>query len=319
MEEEGSLPVAAWLAALHLEQYVECFQRRELWTVRDCRALTEQSLTQLGVRLPGHRRRILLGLQKAFAEGTPPMAPAPKPVPMKRHVFRMSTATVPEQPEQPAHPEEHPEPRCPPMELDKGAPFTHHPPPIPPRVGCRPPVKFSASLKGGSPEPPHSPPTAPGAPNPNPPPATTKPPLRPPLPAKRHQLEAKGQAPQAPPELPPRTASHRRSWQGAGSAEARGTRHTPFGEAANRSPGGFRSSPVPPAAPAAPMATSGHQWPPLAPVAPARRWPGPVQEVSVAQEVPGGDESSGPAAPPDRAAAGPRGSPRYRVPAVSAG
>uniref|UniRef100_A0A672UZE4 ArfGAP with RhoGAP domain, ankyrin repeat and PH domain 1 n=1 Tax=Strigops habroptila TaxID=2489341 RepID=A0A672UZE4_STRHB len=170
MEEEGSLPVAAWLAALHLEQYVECFQRRELWTVRDCRALTEQSLTQLGVRLPGHRRRILLGLQKAFAEGTPPMAPAPKPVPMKRHVFRMSTAT-------------HPEPRCPPMELDKGAPFTHHPPPIPPRVGCRPPVKFSASLKGGSPEPP--------------------------LPAKRHQLEAKGQAPQAPPELPPRTASHR--------------------------------------------------------------------------------------------------------------
>uniref|UniRef100_A0A672UYV7 ArfGAP with RhoGAP domain, ankyrin repeat and PH domain 1 n=1 Tax=Strigops habroptila TaxID=2489341 RepID=A0A672UYV7_STRHB len=150
MEEEGSLPVAAWLAALHLEQYVECFQRRELWTVRDCRALTEQSLTQLGVRLPGHRRRILLGLQKAFAEGTPPMAPAPKPVPMKRHVFRMSTATVPEQPEQPAHPEEHPEPRCPPMELDKGAPFTHHPPPIPPRVGCPP--------------------------NPNPPPATTKPP-----------------------------------------------------------------------------------------------------------------------------------------------
>uniref|UniRef100_A0A672V2P7 ArfGAP with RhoGAP domain, ankyrin repeat and PH domain 1 n=1 Tax=Strigops habroptila TaxID=2489341 RepID=A0A672V2P7_STRHB len=157
MEEEGSLPVAAWLAALHLEQYVECFQRRELWTVRDCRALTEQSLTQLGVRLPGHRRRILLGLQKAFAEGTPPMAPAPKPVPMKRHVFRMSTATVPEQPEQPAHPEEHPEPRCPPMELDKGAPFTHHPPPIPPRVGCRPPVKFSPPRSPSPRDPPLSP------------------------------------------------------------------------------------------------------------------------------------------------------------------
>uniref|UniRef100_A0A8V5H577 Uncharacterized protein n=1 Tax=Melopsittacus undulatus TaxID=13146 RepID=A0A8V5H577_MELUD len=175
MEEEGSVPVAAWLAALHLEQYVSCFQRRELRTVRDCRALTEQSLTQLGVLLPGHRRRILLGLQKAFAEGTPPGAPILKPVPMKRHVFRRST-------KHPKHPKEHPKL----TELDQGTTLTHHPPPIPPRVGCRPPLKFSASLKGGSPEPP-----------------------LPPLPAKRHQLEAKGQAPQAPPELPPRAASHR--------------------------------------------------------------------------------------------------------------
>uniref|UniRef100_A0A672UZ73 ArfGAP with RhoGAP domain, ankyrin repeat and PH domain 1 n=1 Tax=Strigops habroptila TaxID=2489341 RepID=A0A672UZ73_STRHB len=273
MEEEGSLPVAAWLAALHLEQYVECFQRRELWTVRDCRALTEQSLTQLGVRLPGHRRRILLGLQKAFAEGTPPMAPAPKPVPMKRHVFRMSTATVPEQPEQPAHPEEHPEPRCPPMELDKGAPFTHHPPPIPPRVGCPP--------------------------NPNPPPATTKPPGGRVAPSTHPRVRPALIAPQSP----------------SPSFLHRGGPQHSLGPAAR--PALPQSSPVPPAAPAAPMATSGHQWPPLAPVAPARRWPGPVQEVSVAQEVPGGDESSGPAAPPDRAAAGPRGSPRYRVPAVS--
>ncbi|XP_057277153.1 arf-GAP with Rho-GAP domain, ANK repeat and PH domain-containing protein 1 [Pezoporus wallicus] len=206
MEEEGSLPVASWLAALHLEQYAGCFQRRELLTVRDCRALTEQSLTQLGVLLPGHRRRILLGLQKAFAEGTPPGAPAPKPVPMKRHVFRVSTAAAPEQ----EHPREHPEPRSPLMELDQGASLTHHPPPIPPRVGCRPPLKFSASLKGGSPEPsPSAPPAPRGA---SPPPGTTRPPLRtplPPLPAKRHQLEAKGQAPQGPPELPPRAASHR--------------------------------------------------------------------------------------------------------------
>uniref|UniRef100_A0A8V5H7L2 Uncharacterized protein n=1 Tax=Melopsittacus undulatus TaxID=13146 RepID=A0A8V5H7L2_MELUD len=190
MEEEGSVPVAAWLAALHLEQYVSCFQRRELRTVRDCRALTEQSLTQLGVLLPGHRRRILLGLQKAFAEGTPPGAPILKPVPMKRHVFRRST-------KHPKHPKEHPKL----TELDQGTTLTHHPPPIPPRVGCRPPLKFSASLKGGSPEPP---PSAPPAPRGGSPPL--RPPL-PPLPAKRHQLEAKGQAPQAPPELPPRAAT----------------------------------------------------------------------------------------------------------------
>ncbi|XP_033929288.1 arf-GAP with Rho-GAP domain, ANK repeat and PH domain-containing protein 1-like [Melopsittacus undulatus] len=246
MEEEGSVPVAAWLAALHLEQYVSCFQRRELRTVRDCRALTEQSLTQLGVLLPGHRRRILLGLQKAFAEGTPPGAPVLKPVPMKRHVFRRSTAVVPEHPEHPEHPQEHPKehsqehphehpeyPKDHPQEhpehpkhpkehlehpqehlehpqehpklteLDQGTTLTHHPPPIPPRVGCRPPLKFSASLKGGSPEPP---PSAPPAPRGGSPPL--RPPL-PPLPAKRHQLEAKGQAPQAPPELPPRAAFHR--------------------------------------------------------------------------------------------------------------
>ncbi|XP_029817320.1 arf-GAP with Rho-GAP domain, ANK repeat and PH domain-containing protein 1 [Manacus vitellinus] len=42
MEEEGSLPVAAWLAALHLDQYVESFQQSNLWSVWDCRALTDE-------------------------------------------------------------------------------------------------------------------------------------------------------------------------------------------------------------------------------------------------------------------------------------
>uniref|UniRef100_A0A8D0F6R8 ArfGAP with RhoGAP domain, ankyrin repeat and PH domain 1 n=1 Tax=Strix occidentalis caurina TaxID=311401 RepID=A0A8D0F6R8_STROC len=134
MEEGGSLPVATWLAALHLDQYVESFQQSELWTVWDCRALTDEALTHLGVVLPGHRRRILLGLQKAFAEVTlparTPQPPPRKPVPMKRHIFRLSTATVPEQP-----------PRCP--EVSGGSPllepesgggsFPQLPPPIPPR------------------------------------------------------------------------------------------------------------------------------------------------------------------------------------------
>uniref|UniRef100_A0A8C0V7A2 ArfGAP with RhoGAP domain, ankyrin repeat and PH domain 1 n=1 Tax=Cyanistes caeruleus TaxID=156563 RepID=A0A8C0V7A2_CYACU len=99
-EGGGSLPVAAWLSALHLDQYVESFQQSELWSVWDCRALTDEELTRLGVLLPGHRRRILLGLQKAFVEAPPPAGtqqpPASKPVPMKRHIFRLSAATGPE-------------------------------------------------------------------------------------------------------------------------------------------------------------------------------------------------------------------------------
>ncbi|KAM9247304.1 arf-GAP with Rho-GAP domain, ANK repeat and PH domain-containing protein 1 [Leptosomus discolor] len=224
MEEGGSLPVATWLAALHLDQYVENFQQSELWTVWDCRALTDEALTHLGVVLPGHRRRILLGLQKAFTEATPPPAgtpqpPARRPVPMKRHIFRLSATTVPEQPEQP-------ESRCPAMprgssllEPEGDASLAQLPPPIPPRVGCRPPLKFSPSLTGGSPEPPPTPRSRPPAPEvPSSPTLAEKPPVRPPLPplpAKRHQLEGKCQslkappAPSCPPVLPPRAMSQR--------------------------------------------------------------------------------------------------------------
>uniref|UniRef100_A0A8C3CKW2 ArfGAP with RhoGAP domain, ankyrin repeat and PH domain 1 n=1 Tax=Cairina moschata TaxID=8855 RepID=A0A8C3CKW2_CAIMO len=95
----GWLPVAAWLAALHLEQYAEAFERSELRTVWDCRALTDEGLTRLGVLLPGHRKRILLGVQKAFAEAALPQPPPRKPVPMKRHIFRPGAGTaVPAEP-----------------------------------------------------------------------------------------------------------------------------------------------------------------------------------------------------------------------------
>lgn len=225
MEEEGSLPVAAWLSALHLDQYVESFQQSDLWSVWDCRALTDEGLTRLGVLLPGHRRRILLGLQKAFAEAPVParthQPPATKPVPMKRRIFRLSTATGPEQPET----------RCLPvpggtplLEPEQGASFTQLPPPIPPRVGCRPPLKFSPSVSGGSPEPsPVSCSHLPALESPSLPALEEKPsadsrvrPPLPPLPAKRHQLETKCQSlkgpplPERPPVLPPRAMSHRR-------------------------------------------------------------------------------------------------------------
>ncbi|XP_027744113.1 arf-GAP with Rho-GAP domain, ANK repeat and PH domain-containing protein 1 isoform X2 [Empidonax traillii] len=224
MEEEGSLPVAAWLAALHLDQYVESFQQSNLWSVWDCRALTDEGLTRLGVLLPGHRRRILLGLQKAFAEAPLPagthLAPTTKPIPMKRHIFRLSTATRPKQPE----PRSLPVPtRTPPLEPERAASFAHLPPPIPPRVGCHPPLKFSPSLSGGSPEPLPTPCSHLPAPeDPSPPALVEKPtaecrarPPLPPLPAKRHHLGTKCQSlkgpplPDRPPVLPPRAVSQR--------------------------------------------------------------------------------------------------------------
>ncbi|XP_058679703.1 arf-GAP with Rho-GAP domain, ANK repeat and PH domain-containing protein 1 isoform X2 [Ammospiza caudacuta] len=221
MEEEGSLPVSAWLSAVHLDQYVESFQQSGLWSVWDCRALTDEGLTRLGVLLPGHRRRILLGLQKAFAEAPPPAGtqqpPGTRPVPMKRHIFRPSAAAAPEPRE----------PRCPPvpagtppLEPERGAGFPQLPPPIPPRVGCRPPLKFSPSLSGDNPEPPlASCSHLPALEDPSPAAFGDKPPAdsraRPPLPAKRHQVETKCQSlkgppvPERPPVLPPRAVSHR--------------------------------------------------------------------------------------------------------------
>lgn len=217
-EEGGWLPVAAWLAALHLEQYADAFERSELRTVWDCRALTDEGLTRLGVLLPGHRKRILLGVQKAFAEAALPEPPPRKPVPMKRHIFRQGAGTA-----APTEP-----PRCPPLlEPEGAASVALLPPPIPPRVGCRPPVKFSPAASSPEPPPPCSPaPELPPLPAPKAE-SRARPPL-PPLPAKRHQVEGKCQslkappAPSRPPALPPRAGSqHEASRYGAGSGERR--------------------------------------------------------------------------------------------------
>uniref|UniRef100_A0A8B9PCH6 ArfGAP with RhoGAP domain, ankyrin repeat and PH domain 1 n=1 Tax=Apteryx owenii TaxID=8824 RepID=A0A8B9PCH6_APTOW len=242
MEEGASLPVAAWLAALHLDQYVDSFERNELWTVADCRALTDDALTRIGVVLPGHRKRILLGLQKAFAEvslpAEAPELPVRKPVPMKRHIFRLGTGTAPGEQEDMGDVATPTTGRSPLLEPEGATSFVQLPPPIPPRVGCRPPVKFSPPVTAGSPEPPPVPPgrteppppcppapellpAAPGTDKPSPGPAPAEgrtklpvPPL-PPLPAKRHQLEAKCTSlkapplPSRPPVLPPRAVSQK--------------------------------------------------------------------------------------------------------------
>ncbi|XP_060091040.1 arf-GAP with Rho-GAP domain, ANK repeat and PH domain-containing protein 1-like [Heteronotia binoei] len=221
MAEGTSLPMSEWLRALHLEQYIENFERSDLWLVLDCRHLTDEALTQLGIHLPGHRKRILSGLQKAFTESLPamecPELPPRRPVPMKRHIFRSDPGTA-----------------ASPTQSDLGMAASEKsaahrefdtlrliPPPIPPRVGCQPPVKFSSpALLEFSPAPlPESPllldlscPSLSGG--------RLSPEMvfsegarklsLPPLPAKRHQLPMKPVSlkappvPLRPPSLPPR-------------------------------------------------------------------------------------------------------------------
>lgn len=144
MAEGTSLPMSEWLRALHLDQYIENFERSDLWCVSDCQHLTDEALTQLGVLLPGHRKRILSGLLKAFTESMPavecPELPPRRPVPMKRNIFRghVGAAVSPAQSDLGVAAGEKwaalPEPET----------LNLIPPPIPPRVGCRPPVKFSS-------------------------------------------------------------------------------------------------------------------------------------------------------------------------------
>lgn len=223
MADGPSLALAEWLQKLRLDQYVETFEQNELRSLQDCQHLTDEGLTRLGVLLPGHRKRILSGLSKFFAElpssaGRPQLPPR-RPVPKKRHIFR-TAASLPEQ-----------EARRDlaglsgkesPPERGSEAPISLLliPPPIPPRTSCHPPVKFSASF----PEFPADVCSDPGCPSPqlacerlSPPfpEEGAKPPL-PPLPAKRHQLESRPSLPAAappvplrPPTLPPRVVSQR--------------------------------------------------------------------------------------------------------------
>ncbi|XP_054555492.1 arf-GAP with Rho-GAP domain, ANK repeat and PH domain-containing protein 1 isoform X1 [Talpa occidentalis] len=147
---DTALSVAEWLRALHLEQYTELFEQHGLVWATECQGLSDARLVEMGMQLPGHRRRILAGLLRAHAAPTPAPRPTPRPVPMKRHVFRSvpASATAPE-----------------PLLMtgeDQGLPAA---PPIPPRRSCVPPACFST-------------------------PSTAAPdPMLPPLPAKRHVTE----------------------------------------------------------------------------------------------------------------------------------
>uniref|UniRef100_F6ZIM5 ArfGAP with RhoGAP domain, ankyrin repeat and PH domain 1 n=1 Tax=Monodelphis domestica TaxID=13616 RepID=F6ZIM5_MONDO len=222
-EEVGAmLPVAEWLRALHLEQYAGHFEQYGLVWAADCRGLSDGQLLNMGVTMPGHRRRILSGLQRAYATASeelrgPPPAPAPRgpprPVPAKRHVFRsapaptLAPAPVPTPdpsldlslvpapslapgpvlaptlapapalasvsvPYLTPAPVQVPAPVQPPVLVPSSA-FA---PPIPPRRSCRPPTPFGLLDPGPS-----------------------RDPMLPPLPAKRHHVEARA------PCIPPRS------------------------------------------------------------------------------------------------------------------
>uniref|UniRef100_A0A8C3SVZ1 ArfGAP with RhoGAP domain, ankyrin repeat and PH domain 1 n=1 Tax=Chelydra serpentina TaxID=8475 RepID=A0A8C3SVZ1_CHESE len=151
MEEGASLPVAEWLRALHLDQYLESFEKNGLWKVSDCRNLTDEALTRIGILLPGHRKRILFGLQKAFMEASPategPAVAARRPVPMKRNIFRVSAeaATAQAEPELKGDSPTPASRKSLLTEPENPAGLSQVPPPIPPRLGCRPPVKFSSA------------------------------------------------------------------------------------------------------------------------------------------------------------------------------
>lgn len=147
---DAALSVAEWLQALHLEQYTRLFEQHGLVWATECQGLSDARLVDMGVLLPGHRRRILAGLLRAHTPPAPAPRPTPRPVPMKRHVFRSPPAsTTPPEP-------------LPVAKEDEGLPSA---PPIPPRRSCVPPVCFS--------------PQSTAAPDP----------VLPPLPAKRHLAE----------------------------------------------------------------------------------------------------------------------------------
>ncbi|KAL0175270.1 hypothetical protein M9458_031238, partial [Cirrhinus mrigala] len=63
---ESFQPVAEWLNGLRLDQYCSAFQEAGLGTLWECQDLTSAQLQQMGVALPGHRKRILGSLHKLF-------------------------------------------------------------------------------------------------------------------------------------------------------------------------------------------------------------------------------------------------------------
>ncbi|XP_071989888.1 arf-GAP with Rho-GAP domain, ANK repeat and PH domain-containing protein 1 isoform X2 [Engystomops pustulosus] len=216
MSDVSSLPVSEWLQSIKLDQYSDLFEKNHIYTVTDVRNLSDESLTRIGILLPGHRKRILASLQKSLSQDQSLEGAAIRPVPKKRNILPKS---VSEQ-----------QTSCPTLDP---APNPEHPirtfyaPPIPPRTGRGPPLKFSISPPNSispvslpeSEEPPHSP----GSPllhTPSPPPLYDDaagyleidgskeevPKLQaPPLPQKRHKMENKA-VPGCLPPLPARPA-----------------------------------------------------------------------------------------------------------------
>ncbi|XP_077467377.1 arfGAP with RhoGAP domain, ankyrin repeat and PH domain 1 isoform X1 [Stigmatopora argus] len=63
-QPESDVAVWDWLSGLRLEQYCKAFQTAGLSVFSECQNLTPDQLEQMGVSLPGHRRRILASLVK---------------------------------------------------------------------------------------------------------------------------------------------------------------------------------------------------------------------------------------------------------------
>ncbi|XP_053564754.1 arf-GAP with Rho-GAP domain, ANK repeat and PH domain-containing protein 1 isoform X2 [Bombina bombina] len=137
MSEGSSLPISEWLRTLKLEQYNEVFQKNNFYTAFDLRAINDEELNKIGVVLPGHRKRILASLQKSTSIDCFMEDNGVKPVPMKRNIFR-GTLSSPEQ-EMPPQIQNTLKPT---ESCGHGeTPLVR--PPIPPRKGTVPPIKFS--------------------------------------------------------------------------------------------------------------------------------------------------------------------------------
>ncbi|KAM3934788.1 arf-GAP with Rho-GAP domain, ANK repeat and PH domain-containing protein 1 isoform 2-T4 [Leptodactylus fuscus] len=135
MSEVSSLPLSEWLQSIKLDQYCDLFEKYDIHTVSDVRNLSDEFLTRIGILLPGHRKRILAALQKSVSqEPSLETMAAFRPVPKKRTV--VPKAALEQQTS------------CPildPVPDPATSRSISTPPPIPPRTGRGPPLKFSIS------------------------------------------------------------------------------------------------------------------------------------------------------------------------------
>lgn len=134
MSEVPSLPVCEWLQTIKLDQYSDLFEKHDLLTVSDVRNLSDEYLSSIGIHLSGHRKRILASLQKSVSQDLALETAADRPVPKKRNILPKSVSE-----QQTYCPNLDPAPNPEPSRS------VLSPPPIPPRSGHKPPLKFSIS------------------------------------------------------------------------------------------------------------------------------------------------------------------------------
>ncbi|XP_061684471.1 arf-GAP with Rho-GAP domain, ANK repeat and PH domain-containing protein 1-like isoform X2 [Syngnathoides biaculeatus] len=89
-QPESEVTVWDWLSGLRLEQYSKAFEVAGLSTLAECHNLTPGRLEQMGIALPGHRRRILASLNKSRDVASPQMN--------SQSIFGLATRAEQEQP-----------------------------------------------------------------------------------------------------------------------------------------------------------------------------------------------------------------------------